>query len=147
MSTATKVRKPCQRRQHERSVKVVIPPLFCDGEQLTLIRITQDGEQAHCWVSPLASGWGLAYRVEKPGFEGDETYDVLLEIEGDSCTCPGHTYGGYCKHVDALRALHAQGKLPLPAVANALHDDACACEGCAVLREYEPAGHDHGLPF
>jgi len=24
--------------------------------------------------------------------------------------------GGYCRHVDALRALHTQGRLPLPSV-------------------------------
>jgi hypothetical protein len=44
-------------------------------------------------------------------------YDVLLENEQDgSCTCPGHTYHGYCRHLDALRALLAEGKLPLPPV-------------------------------
>src|SRR3954469_22968900 len=90
-------RKPRQRRPHERSVKVLITPL--PEQPLTLIRVTQDGEQAHYWVSPLASDWGLAYRLEKPGTEGDDVYDVLLEEDGASCTCPGHTYGGFCKHV------------------------------------------------
>ena len=111
-SNARKSRKPRQRRPHERSVKVLITP--CPGQPSIFIRITQDGEAAHYWVDPMPSDWGLAYRVEKPGFEGDDRYDVLLEIEGDSCTCPGHTYGGYCRHVDALRALHTQGRLPLP---------------------------------
>jgi hypothetical protein len=46
----------------------------------------------------------------------EDAYDVLLEVEGDTCTCPLHTYGGFCKHVDVLRALHTQGKLPLPPV-------------------------------
>jgi hypothetical protein len=36
---------------------------------------------------------------------------VLLSAEGDSCTCKGHTYGGYCKHADAVRALRQAGKL------------------------------------
>src|SRR4051794_29663275 len=97
-------RKAPQRRPHERSVKVLITPL--PEQPLTLIRITQDGEQAHYWVSPLRSDWGLAYRLEKPGHEGDDVYDVLIENAQDaSCTCPGHIYGGYCKHVDALRSL------------------------------------------
>ena len=112
----SKTRKPRQRRPHERSVKVLITP--CPGQPSLFIRITQDGEQAHYWVDPLPSEFGLYYRLEKPGFEGTDCYDVLLEIEGSSCTCPGHSYGGYCRHVDALRALHAQGRLPLPSVAN-----------------------------
>ena len=106
---SAKPRKPRQRRQHERSIKVIIPALP-GAEPLTLIRITQDGKAAHYWISPLASDWGLAYTVERAGEEvqdgAEPAYSVMLEIEGDSCTCPGHTYGGYCKHVDALRALH-----------------------------------------
>jgi hypothetical protein len=114
---ANRPRKPPVRRPHERSVKVIITP--CPGQPLTLIRSTQDGEVAHYWVSPLPSDWGLAYRLEKAGEEGDDTYDVLLENEQDaSCTCPGHTYHGYCKNVDALRALLAESKLPLPPVAH-----------------------------
>jgi hypothetical protein len=106
--------KPRQRRPHERSVRVLITP--CPGQPDIFIRVTQDGEHAHYWVHPMQSDFGLAYKVEKPGFEGSDEYDVLLEIEGDSCTCKGHTYCGYCKHVDALRALHTQGRLPLPTV-------------------------------
>jgi uncharacterized Zn finger protein len=47
----------------------------------------------------------------------EDTYSVLLENEQDSsCTCPGHMFHGYCKHVDALRALLAEGRLPLPSI-------------------------------
>jgi hypothetical protein len=117
-------RKPPQRRPHTRTVKVIIPPLTCDRQQLTLVRITQDDKPAHYWVTPLASDWGLAYRLEKAGEEvkdGEEdTYDVLLENEQDgSCTCPAGVYHGFCKHQDALRALLAEGKLPLPPVPHA----------------------------
>ena len=38
-------------------------------------------------------------------------HEVTLYASGDSCTCKGHTYGGYCKHVDAIRALVSAGKL------------------------------------
>jgi hypothetical protein len=86
-------------------------------QPLTLVRITQDDKPAHYWVEPLLSDWGLAYRLEKAGEEGDDVYDVLLENEQDgSCTCPAGVYHGFCKHQDALRALLAEGKLPLPPV-------------------------------
>ena len=112
-------RKPPQRRPHTRSVKVIIPA--CHVQPLTLIRITVDGEAAHYWISPLASDWGLAWTVERADEEvkdgAEDTYSVLLENEQDSsCTCKGHTYHGYCKHVEACRALLAEGKLPLPPV-------------------------------
>ena len=80
------------------------------GNPMTFLRITQDGKPSYYWVGPLASDFGRAFRFEKPAPETD-VYDVLLEPNGDSCTCKGHTYGGYCKHVDACRALTAAGKL------------------------------------
>jgi len=117
LPTTAKTRKPRQRRPHERSVKVLITP--CPGQPSLYIRITQDGEAAHYWVDPMPSDWGIAYRLEKPGFEGTDTYDVLLENEQDgSCTCKAGTYHGFCKHQEALRALYRAGRLPLPAVTN-----------------------------
>ena len=82
-----------------------------------------DGEAAHYWISPLASAWGLAWTVERAGEEikdgVEPAYSVLIENEQDSsCTCKGHTYGGYCRHVDAIRALLTAGRLPLPTVAH-----------------------------
>lgn len=46
--------------------------------------------------------------------DGGEAYDVNLSDHGDSCTCPGNVYHGYCKHADCCRALAAAGKLPEP---------------------------------
>ena len=105
---ATQTRKPRQRRQHERSVKVLVEPAA--GNQMMFLRITVDGKPGYYWVSPLASDFGRAFRFEKPAPETD-VYDVLLETNGDSCTCKGHTYHFFCKHVDAYRALTAAGKL------------------------------------
>jgi uncharacterized Zn finger protein len=36
---------------------------------------------------------------------------VNLNGAESSCTCPGHAYGAYCKHVDGLAALVEAGKL------------------------------------
>jgi hypothetical protein len=105
---ATATRKPRQRRSHQRSVKVLVAPAA--GNPLMFVRITQDGKACYYWISPLASDFGRGFRFEKPEI-GGETYDVLLEPTGDSCTCKGHSYGGYCKHVDAARALIGAGKL------------------------------------
>jgi hypothetical protein len=109
MSTATNSRKPRQRRQHQRSIAVLVEP--SPVNPAAFIRITQDGVESYYWLAPVPSDFGRAFRLEKPGFEGDEVYDVLLDAKGDSCTCKGHTYSGYCKHVDGLRALSDAGKL------------------------------------
>src|SRR5262245_24436246 len=114
MSKTNRTPRPRQRRQHERSVKILIRP---SPDQPSLyVRLTQDGKPAHYWIDAVPSDWGRAFRVEKPGHEGTESYDVCLEENGqaDSCTCPGNTYGGYCKHVDSLRALDKVGQLPRP---------------------------------
>jgi hypothetical protein len=108
MSTATKSRKPRQRRQHERSVKVLVEPTPINPA--AFVRITQDGQPSYYWITPIPSDFGRAFRFEKPAPETD-VYDVLLDPPGDSCTCKGHTYGGYCKHADCVRALLAAGKL------------------------------------
>src|SRR4051812_1844166 len=84
----------------ERSVRVLLTHVEgCPGTML--VRIAQDGKATEYWVAPLPSDFGMAYRLTKNG-EGIapvSVYDVLLEVEGDSCTCPGHTYSGYCRHV------------------------------------------------
>ena len=108
MSTTTATRKPRQRRMHERTVKILAGPSI--GDPRTFICLTQDGKASHYWLSPLASDFGRAFRFEKPEIDGD-VYDVLLEHDGDSCTCKGHTHHGYCKHVDCCKALIAAGKL------------------------------------
>ena len=110
-------------------VAVVIAP--SPGQPDLYVRITQDGDPVHYWVSARPSDWGRAFKVERPGHEHGHHvgYDCCLEENGqaDSCTCPGNTYGGFCKHVDALRALDQAGLLP-------------AADG------YKP-GHDSFIPF
>jgi hypothetical protein len=43
---------------------------------------------------------------------GENEYVVLLDGPDTSCTCPGHAYTGGCKHVSALLAFAAEGRLP-----------------------------------
>ena len=108
MTTTTSARKPRQRRKHERTVKVLVAPAA--GNPMMFVRLTVDGKPSYYWVSPLASDFGKGFRFEKPAPDTD-VYDVLLEQGGDSCTCKGHTYGGFCKHVDCCRALIGAGQL------------------------------------
>src|SRR5260370_18560379 len=105
---ATATRRLRQRREHQRSVKVLVAPAA--GNPMMFVRITQDGKASYYWISPLASDFGRAFRFEKPEIDGG-AYDMLLHQGGDSCTCKGHTYHGYCKHVDCCKALIAAGKL------------------------------------
>jgi hypothetical protein len=41
---------------------------------------------------------------------GETDYVVLLAGPDSSCTCPGHTYSGGCKHVSALLHFQAEGR-------------------------------------
>jgi hypothetical protein len=69
--------KPRQRRPHERSVAVLIRP---SADQPDLyIRIRQDDAEAHYWIVARPSDYGRSFAVEKPGHEGAEVYDVLLD--------------------------------------------------------------------
>ncbi len=146
MCSNTATRKPRQRRQHERSVKILLPALPAAGIGISLVRITQDGEAQSYWIRPMPSDWGLAYHLEKdgadPGAE-DSSYDVLLENAQDgSCTCKGFIYGGYCKHLDCCQALRARDLLPLPNVAITIPDPddlGHPCGQCFPDGDYLPA--------
>jgi hypothetical protein len=96
--------QPRTRRTHNRSVAILIRPTA--GQPAMLIRITQDDKAAHYWLTEARADFGRYFKLEKPGHEGTESYDVHLDaVMGDSCNCPGHTFGNFCKHVDAVNAL------------------------------------------
>lgn len=78
---------------------------ICDGRK---------PEPTYYFVSPMASDWGTAFKVERQGeHDTDESYDVLLDGRMSSCTCPGFLFHAKdCKHVAALKVLQQRGKLP-----------------------------------
>ncbi len=129
-----KARRACQRRQHVRCAVVAVPA-SPETFGAALVRLTQDGTDYRYWVKPIPSDFGAAFSVEKSVLDGEDAYDVLLDGELSSCTCPGNVYHGYCKHADCCRALVAAGKLT-PAPKPDLHEGA----------SYKP-GHDSDLAF
>lgn len=73
-----------------------------------------NGVQTTYLLTPIASDFGAAFHLTKsigPDGIGGEKYDVLLHGKESSCTCPGNTYHGHCKHLDAITALVQSGKL------------------------------------
>ena len=61
----------------------------------------------------VPSAWGEAYALTACRYypEGDKTYHVCLDPQGHSCECLGFLRHDRCKHVEALLALKAAGKL------------------------------------
>lgn len=75
------------------------------------LAITQDGRTEVYSVSPLNNDFGsLAVRMEKSS-DPDATYDILVDEQSVSCSCPGGTYRGACKHASAVLALAARSEL------------------------------------
>jgi hypothetical protein len=63
------------------------------------------------WIEPVATDWGRGFKLEK--FEGGEVYHVHLDDAlGHSCECKGFLrWGKPCKHISAVSALVAAGRL------------------------------------
>jgi hypothetical protein len=82
----------------------------------TLLAIHKENTVYFYVLTPLATEiGGHGYNLGKASVDGcSEDYQVLLHGQETSCTCPGHTYGQKCKHVDALQALIRSGKLQAP---------------------------------
>ncbi len=111
---ATQTRKPRQRRPKARTVNLLLPvgPLDTNG----VLRLTDGGKETLFFVDRLASEvGGAAFRLTKfeqhQRGEDDAVYNVLLDGERSSCECKGHLRHGHCRHVEALTALKAAGKL------------------------------------
>jgi SWIM zinc finger len=66
-------------------------------------------------LTPVASDFGAAFRLEGGCGDklagGEASYDVLLDGDATSCTCPGFAFTGGCKHASALLALQSEGRI------------------------------------
>ncbi len=106
MTTATRTRKPrTPRPQPQRTLRYFhgTPGLM----ELTINGVVQD-----YWLSEIGADWGRAFEVRKPLPEGT-VYHVHLDAQaGDSCDCQGCVRWGHCKHLSAVKALVAAGRLP-----------------------------------
>lgn len=114
-SPATSVKpnsKARGRRRHERSVRW----LARVGPSTGILSITQDGKADVYSLSPVPSEiGGEGFRFEKfdraTGRVAEEYHALVAAGDGHSCTCPGNTYHGFCKHVESVLALRHAGKL------------------------------------
>ena len=86
-----------------------------EHEGLLTLEIVSGRKNAWYRVTRLASDFGLAFRLNAACGDklaaGCESHEVLLDGRATSCTCPGHSYTGGCKHVSALIQLVREGKL------------------------------------
>jgi hypothetical protein len=84
---------------------------------LWFLNIWQGDKLSTYWLLPLVSDFGVAFRFEcsRTGPVSEmqaDHYDVLLELDGASCECPGFLrWGGECKHISALKLLVERGIL------------------------------------
>lgn len=77
------------------------------------LRIVKDGKTYLYHLASLDSDWGTAFRLTELAEESD-VYDVMLDgPEGTTCECLGFLrWRKPCKHLKALRALVADGRIP-----------------------------------
>jgi hypothetical protein len=80
-----------------------------------MLDIREDDNLTCFWLYTVPSDFGLAFRLEKYEHqrrgEDDAAYNVLLDGERSTCECRGFLRWGHCRHVEALTALRAAGKL------------------------------------
>lgn len=76
------------------------------------MRITYErkSEFFRYFIKPMEHDYGeFAFEVEKIEPDGSciegEIYHVHMAGSRSTCTCPGNTYHGHCKHVDAAYAI------------------------------------------
>jgi hypothetical protein len=132
-----------QRPRPPRSLRYSPPPTGSAYSVLDVAEGEDDRQQLTSYfVQSLPSDFGRCYRLEKFTCHrrSDEpaSYDVCLDEDGNhSCECWGHLRWGSrgpCRHIIALLALEAEGRLPGQAPE--------LFEGAS----YKP-GHSSSLPF
>ncbi len=110
MSKSTTVRR---RKPVHRSLKI-IRPIQPDGSGAIRITAGKVIESYAVQTYPAFDGTCIGVAMRK---HDGTVYDVCLAAAAadTTCDCLGHTQHRRCKHVDALQALSASGRLPLPA--------------------------------
>jgi len=91
-----------------------------DNGRFALVLMTGTGKRAKqkfYHVEEIATEiGGRAFRLtpfsQDTLADGSGEYVCLLHGPDSSCTCPGHCYSGGCKHISALLAFAAEGRLP-----------------------------------
>lgn len=79
------------------------------GYALGVLELAAGGRADAYSVEPIHNDAGvLGVRFLKAD---GAVYDVGIDGRGATCTCPGGTYRGHCKHADAVAALAARGAL------------------------------------
>ncbi len=119
----------------DRTLRMIEEPRPESGDYFAL-RIVEGKKMDIYIVVPVPADFGEGYSFEKLDAAADfatlEQYDVNLAGKESTCTCKGNTYCGHCRHVEALQALDAKGKLPRRSLARQKH---AACNNCGELTE------------
>lgn len=141
MSTVTHATNRVKPNRLPRTVRIVEPATEPNGWMAVEIEVGDD--TTTYLVRPIPADFGYGYEIEKlgDGFEVVTTYHVNLMGGESSCTCKGMAYHGHCRHVEALAAIQATGRLPRYVVEKKPakvcpwcldpHEDGGLCRGCA----------------
>jgi hypothetical protein len=96
--------------------------LWDSGQGWVLTITTWPGTEAavdeHYSLTALPSGYGRSFRLEKVVDGERPAYVVHLDADHPSCSCPGGSFHGRCKHLDTMLELQGKGaldKVPAPA--------------------------------
>lgn len=114
MNTTT---KPAPKQRQQQPARTATLTTLSNGKLCLWITAGKD-TRAYVLQS-IPTSWGVAWQLGKAD-NGDgsmENYCVLIDLEHHrhSCDCAGFCFRSKCKHVEALEALIAAGKLPGPA--------------------------------
>ena len=92
-----------------RTIRLAVPPGPGCPNFVVVISVGKRSTDYH--VSPIASDFGRAFRVEKVFTPDPEVYHVCLNGKDSHCDCKGFTFAGRCKHVDGLATLAQAGRI------------------------------------
>ena len=107
-ATTTATERTCKLSRNENGINVLT---IKEAKGVRVRRITTD----HYYVEYFKPSFGRrAVRLTKvEEYEQElKVYDILLDGNNSTCECLGFLGHGHCRHVEALTALEAAGRLP-----------------------------------